>query len=583
MSRRFVRKPAHLYLALLSVATLACGVATASPSWAAVPLRTGEEIDAQSPMEFPDDPPGIPAQAAPGARRAPPIVFGRFTSVQVNVNGAGANIPGDAANEPSIAVDPTNHNRIAIGWRQFDTIASNFREAGFGYSSDGGLTWTMGEIESGVFRSDPVLAFDAQGKFFYNSLSVPGPINIQVFPSTDGGMSWGSSVFGFGGDKQWMTIDRTGGIGHDFHYQAWSTAGNSYAPNTFNRSADAGASYESPSFITDSPIWGTLDVGPDGTLYVVGSHGPSSGLFVARSTNAEDSGTIPPTFTTVPANIGGTVRSGGTPNPGGLVGQAWIAVDRSNGPRDGWIYVLSSVQTVTDPLDVYFIRSSDGGQTWSTPVRVNDDTPGNGAWQWFGTMSVSPDGRIDAVWNDTRGQASHNLCALHYTFSTDGGTTWAPNEQASPVWNSIIGWPNQNKIGDYYHMISDNQGADLAWAATFTGGEDIYYTRIANSTTAVDTEASRGIRLHPNLPNPFTSSTTIRFDMPAAGGRAKLEVFDASGRRVASLVDGPVSGGTQSARWNGTDEAGQAAKSGIYLCRLEVLGIAQTRKLMLLR
>ncbi len=48
-------------------------------------------------------------------------------SHQVNVNAQGLNILGDAANEPSIAVDPTAPNRIAIGWRQFDTIASNFR------------------------------------------------------------------------------------------------------------------------------------------------------------------------------------------------------------------------------------------------------------------------------------------------------------------------------------------------------------------------------------------------------------------------------------------------------------------------
>src|SRR4029077_17896535 len=46
---------------------------------------------------------------------------GPFTSYQVNVDAAGHNILGDAANEPSICVDPTNANRMAIGWRQFDS------------------------------------------------------------------------------------------------------------------------------------------------------------------------------------------------------------------------------------------------------------------------------------------------------------------------------------------------------------------------------------------------------------------------------------------------------------------------------
>jgi hypothetical protein len=41
-----------------------------------------------------------------------------------------------------------------------------------------------------------------------------------------------------------------------------------------------------------------------------------------------------------------------------------------------------------------------------------------------------------------------------------------------------LGYPNQNKIGDYYDMISDNTGAHVAYAATFTGGQDVYYLRI---------------------------------------------------------------------------------------------------------
>ena len=93
--------------------------------------------------------------------------FGAFTSYQVNVNASGMNITGDAANEPSISVDPTNHNRMAIGWRQFNSVASNFRQAGWGYTSDGGTSWTFpGVLENNVFRSDPVLDSDDTGTFF---------------------------------------------------------------------------------------------------------------------------------------------------------------------------------------------------------------------------------------------------------------------------------------------------------------------------------------------------------------------------------------------------------------------------------
>lgn len=541
----------------------------------------GQPAEPGLPPEVQDDPPGVPATAVAGAGKTAAISFGRFTHVQVNVNGSGANIVGDAANEPSIAVDPTDHDRMAIGWRQFDTIASNFREAGVAYTVDGGLTWTAGEIESGVFRSDPVLGSDAQGKFFYSSLNSTGGFNVRLFPSSNGGTTWGPSTFAYGGDKQWFTIDRTGGTGHDHNYQAWSTASNPTPPNTFNRSIDGAASFQAPTPIPSTPVWGTLDVASDGTLYVVGTAGPGGPIYVARSTNARDPG-LTPTFTTVTANLGGTIRTGG-PNPAGLLGQLWIAVDRSNGPRAGWVYVLASVLTPNDPMDVHLIRSTDGGQTWSAPVRVNDDPTGTRAYQWFGTLSISPDGRLDAAWNDTRGSADSTMSALYVASSYDGGVTWSPNEQASPTWNSTLGWPNQSKIGDYYHMVSDAGGADLAWAATFTGGEDVYYVRIAPAGAAVAGDPGVHIRMHRNLPNPFASSTTISFDMPPDGGYATLELFDTGGRRVVTLVDGPVGGGTQSVRWDGTDGTGRRVGPGIYLCRLASGRFAGTRRLILLR
>ncbi len=532
------------------------------------------------PPEAPDDPPGTAALPVAGAPRAAAVTFGRFTHVQVNVANGQVNVVGDAANEPSIAVDPFDPDRMAIGWRQFDTIASNFREAGYAWTVDGGLTWQKGEIEPGVFRSDPVLGADAQGKFFYSSLTNVGGFNCRVFPSTDQGASWGASAFAYGGDKQWFTIDRTGGMGHDHHYQAWSTAGNPTPGLTFNRSVDGGASFQSPTAIPNTPLWGTLDVASDGTLYVVGSNGTNSPIYVARSTNARDAG-MTPTFTTVPVTLGGTLQIGG-PNPAGLLGQLWIAVDRSGGPRAGWVYVMATVKPASDPMDVLFVRSTDGGQTWSAPQRINDDPAGNGAWQWFGTLSIAPNGRLDAVWNDSRVSGDSSRTALFYSTSHDGGVTWSANEQASPVWDSRIGWPNQNKIGDYYHMVSDDSGADLAWAATFNGEQDVYYVRIAEPTVSVAAGPPGGTRLHPNQPNPFAGATTLHFAAPA-GTRATLGVFDAAGRRVATLFDGAAAGATQSVRWDGRDAAGRPAASGVYLARLESAGASLTRRLLLLR
>ncbi len=529
--------------------------------------------------ETPDDPPGVAAKRRPGAQPTAPIEFGRFTSIQVNVDENGANITGDAANEPSIAVHPDIPNRIAIGWRQFNTVLSNFRQAGYGYSADGGGTWTFpGVLDPGQFRSDPVLDYDSQGNFYFCSLR--DDFNSIVFKSTDGGATWAAPVFAYGGDKQWIAIDRTAGTSNGNIYQAWSTAANPWGDNTFNRSINDGVSFLAPSLLPPQPIWGTLDVTPTGTLFVAGVNDFAFDQFwVCRSTNP---GGFSPTFTAVNFQLGGPLGFAVGPNPGGLMGQAWLAVDKSNGPTAGYIYVMASVSPAGDPADVRFVRSTNGGVSWSTPVRVNDDTPGNGAWQWFATMSVAPDGRIDAVWNDTRNTGLVNQSQVFYSYSIDGGATWSVNEPASPVWDSFVGWPNQQKIGDYYDMTSDSTGAHLAWAATFNGEQDVYYMRIGQSATAV-AGIVPGFDLHANAPNPFHPTTQIRFVVPPAGGQARLAVYDVTGRRVRTLADGFASGGEHAVRWDGTDEAGRQLPSGIYFCRLEGAGASRVRKMALLR
>ena len=417
-----------------------------------------------------------PAQA-PGPRHRILVSRDGFVSVQVNVDEFGANIVGDAGNEPSIAVDPTDPTRIAIGWRQFDNVGSDFRQAGWGYTTDGGNTWTFpGVIEPGVFRSDPVLNSDASGNFFYNSLTNEGGYHCHVFKSVDGGATWDSGVYAHGGDKQWQIIDQTAGIGSGNIYATWNSSFTSCSGN-FTRSYDGGQSFTDCSTVAGDPYWGTLSVGPDGELYVSGT-----GMTIAKSSTMQDPGQAAAWDFSGSVSLDGSLSFSTGPNPAGLLGQNWVDVDRSNGPTRGNVYMLASVNRSSnpDPMDVMFARSEDGGQTWSAPVRVNDD-PGTTAWQWFGTMSVAPNGRIDAVWLDTRNDTSGGyLSELYYSFSTDAGVTWSPNVALTPAFDPHIGWPQQNKMGDYFHMVSDEFGANLAFAATFNGEQDVYFARIGD-------------------------------------------------------------------------------------------------------
>jgi hypothetical protein len=149
-----------------------------------------------------------------------------FVIRQVNVDGNGKNIVGDAANEPSIAIDPGQPRRMAIGWRQFETISSNFRQAGYANSVDGGASWqNQNKVIPWVFRTDPVLEASSNGDFFYNSLSI---VNNSIYKcyvhrSADGGALWDEGVYAYGGDKQWMAIDQTADTSNGNIYAIWTT------------------------------------------------------------------------------------------------------------------------------------------------------------------------------------------------------------------------------------------------------------------------------------------------------------------------------------------------------------------------
>jgi hypothetical protein len=446
------------------------------------------KLNPNEPLEKYNMPPAYIYRLESSQRMISP--YAGFTSFQVNVDANDNNILGDAANEPSITVDPTNHNRIAIGWRQFNSVQSDFRQGGWGFTTDGGATWTFpGVLENNVFRSDPVLGSDDTGHFFY--LSLRETFFDDMWGSLTGGQAWTRLTFGdvSGGDKQWFTIDKTQGTGHGFQYQAWSSSGNNWGGRQFSRSTDAGVTWMSPIFIPNSPVWGTLDVDSNGNLFIGGSDFGSQ-FFCVRSSNAQNPAMTPTFDQNVSVNLGGSLLFGETINPGGLAGQVFLAVDRSGTATNNNIYMLATVRqfSANNGSDVMFSRSTDGGLTFSAPHRITDDPVNQNKWHWFGTLAVAPNGRIDSVWLDTRNAANNTDSQLFYSWSTDGGVTWAPNVAVSNPFTPFEGYPVQNKMGDYITIVSDNTGGDVAYPATYNFNpsrgqheEDVYYVRVSPS------------------------------------------------------------------------------------------------------
>jgi len=514
---------------------------------------------------------------------SPPLRYkssGIFTA-QVNVNASGQNILGDAGNEPNIAVDPLNPNNIVIGWRQFDNVNSNFRQAGWSYTSDAGQTWTFpGVLEPGIFRSDPVLDYDSAGNFYYNSLTYNGSnYTCKVFKSTNGGAIWGTGVDAKGGDKQWVTIDRTSGMGSGNIYSSWTSYYSSCPPGFFTRSTDGGSSFEDCVVVDGNPYWGTMAVGNDGELYIAGS-GQFNGIVVAKSTNAQIPGSSISWDYPVSVDIDGYITGNSPINPVGILGQANIDVDRSNGPGRGNVYVLASVQRLSngDPGDVMFAKSTDGGLTWGFPTRINDD-PGTTNTQWFGTMSVAPNGRIDAVWLDTRDASpGTDYSALYYSYSINQGNTWSVNEKLSDSFDPHIGYPQQDKMGDYFDMESGNTGAHLAWANTLNGEEDVYYSYINPLITGTGNAPKTDNYLSVTCyPNPFRDLTTIRYQIPGEGV-VKLSVYNVYGQEITTLVNKKQTAGIYNVAFSA-----DMLPAGYYFCRLTAGAHSETTRLVILK
>ncbi len=139
-----------------------------------------------------------------------------------------------------------------------------------------------------------------------------------------------------------------------------------------------------------------------------------------------------------------------------------------------------------------------------------------------------------------------------------------------------------------------HETAETSWLDTEGGTEHFYKVTALDhagnesdpaspdEVTGVEETAPRVFALHQNSPNPFNPVTTINFDLPRAG-HVRLEIFEVSGRRVATLLDESREAGRYSTTWRGQDDAGNAVSSGMYFYRLSTDGFNETRKMLLLQ
>ncbi|MAT38140.1 MAG: glycosyl hydrolase [Ectothiorhodospiraceae bacterium] len=474
--------------------------------------------------------------------------FGQVRNVQLSS-------PNSTPEEVTIAINPANPDNMIAG--------ANIRY--HYWSFDGGRTWEAGLLPANTF-GDPCVAFDADGRGYFAHLSRTYE-SIIVRYSDDGGINWsdGTQVFGPssddarpGGltnsslqDKEWLTVDRTGGQHHGNVYMTWTdfTLYGSENPEdssviVFARSLDRGETFDPYVRISDiagnaadgdNTMEGAVpSVGPNGEIYVCWA-GPD-GLYFDKSTDAGETWGEDKVIADNPGgwafDISGIYRSNGLPV---------TAVDFSSSPHRGTVYVNWIDWRHGDP-DVFLLRSTDQGATWSEPLRVNDDEIGNGKEQFFTWMTVDEvTGEVCIVFYDRRAYRTDST-DVYLARSTDGGKTFT-NERISEAAffpQAFIFFGDYNNIAAYAGTIRP------IWTELNAGRLSIH-TAILEEPTSVDRTGNRpeSIYLHSIYPNPARKGDELQLKLDRiSAGRLQINVYDPLGRLLHTQSEWGNSGKT---------------------------------------
>ncbi len=403
-------------------------------------------------------------------------------------------------------------NTIVAGFNDSGSFAGNTNHfTGWSRSTDGGAAWTDGgalPASAAGDAGDPVLARDnTSGRIYFATLGFTNSNVIQVFRSTDNGATWLAPVNGTPGgsteDKEWITVDNFPGVGQG---NVYLIARNFGAGNGiyFTRSTDGGATFgpNGGTFIVSGMQGAFVTVSPDHSVHAYWYDGTS--IKVRKST---DQGvTFGGPVTVASGLIGGI--NGDLGLTGVRQGTATPALFRTNefphatvNPVSGNIYVTyDNDGPGSDKADVFFVQSTDGGATWSAPLRVNDDATTTD--QWMPTIVVSPAGDRLGVFYYSRQQdtANNNLFRRYGRIaSVSGGTitftpSFAVSDTASLPEFGRDAVVNSTYMGDYDQVYATPDAFHIVWSdnrSDLPGGAprkdpNVYYNKIGLASGPCD-------------------------------------------------------------------------------------------------
>jgi len=474
------------------------------------------------------------------------------------------------------------------------TVGSQFGQAEY-ITTDGGVTWSGSDVipAFSYLTSDPAPTIDKDGRLIITTLNTNNAANTTMnsATSTNNGATWLPNVVitSQNSDKNFSASDDVPSSAYYGRtYTVWTNFALAVSPIFVAYTTNGGTTWSAPSQI-NSPLanhysqGADITIGPGGEVYVCWASVTNGSLIedylgFAKSTNGGVNWTVTENafdMNGIRAQMfnGWNFRVNSFPR---------IAVDRSGGPRNGWLYVVVSqinLAPAGSDVDIVLHSSSDGGATWSTGVRVNQDALNNGKVQFFPAITVDPHGDVDICYYDNRNYPSvGDSCQTFFSRSTDGGVTFTDVLASDHSWK-VQNEPGAGTYGGDYIGISWSNGKIYPfWFDLKTGSMQAWTCAIDINPIAVNNisnEIPKNYKLQQNYPNPFNPETNIKFDVPKSGN-VKLTVYDMLGNQVELLVNNFMEAGSYS-----TDFHANNLSSGVYFYRMESVNFSETRKMIL--
>jgi hypothetical protein len=363
---------------------------------------------------------------------------------------------------------------------------------GYAFSTDGGKTFTdaggLPESDNGD-GGDPMLAVNqTNGNVYLTTLDFFGDPVVQFYTSTDSGRTFGAPVNAFPNlpvndflDKPWMTVDNSEGRGNGTIYVTATDFGDTSINLLVSESKDNGATWQQQQ-LAQGAVQGSNVVAANHKAYAFwwdANQSPTERIMMTKSDNKGEFGSTATTVATlrttgVDGSLGLDFRTNAFPQ----------AAVNPNDPNTVYLVYNDVGQAPGDRGDIYFTQTNNGGKSWTSPVKLNDDT--TSADQFFPTITVTPDGsHMFVTWYDRRNAATPNgnIERFGVIGSIDDNTvTFGHNfDYSDAPFPEVFGHDPAvapDYMGDYDQATSDNHNFYTSFVDTRRGNQDVFFEKI---------------------------------------------------------------------------------------------------------